>query len=356
MFFDGLMVVPTARQALALLFPSAPGVIVSSEVQRHSDSERGTTYGVAVTYKYAVSGREYFGRRYRYQNVFTSFTSISDWPAQVVAANPVGAEVAVFYNPAHPADALLAPGGVSGTDLFQLQFMTPFNVVMLSLWSAGWTSLRWRWFRPVAGGVKIVSRSKETRVRLTEYSPLNIAIQTKETRVRLTEYSPLVIAIGMAAVLAFLSLFVIAFGFGGMDPTLHTMLVTWAVILAGSLGAGGWHWFQVLSGKYDFILDEIRGAVELPLTQGRKTRQRIPLSSIESVSVETIVPPKKDSDSEPVPSYAPTLRVSGQPNPTERLVQWRDAEQAEAFVAWLREKLPVKEAKFLAEESGAETV
>ena len=264
LFFDGLMVVPTARQALALLFPSAPGVIVSSEVQRHSDSERGRTYGVAVSYKYAVSGREYFGRRYRYQNVFTSFTSIADWPAQVVAANPVGAEVAVFYNPAHPADALLAPGGVSGTDLFQLQFMTPFNVVMLSLWSAGWTSLRWRWFRPVAGGVKIVSRSKETRVRLTEYSPLNIAI-------------------GMAMALAFLGTFVIAFGFGGFYPTLHTMLVTWTVILAGSLGAGGWHWFQVLSGKYDFILDEIRGAVELPLTQGRKTRQRIPLSSIESV-------------------------------------------------------------------------
>ena len=274
--FDGLMVVPVARQILASQFPSAPGVILSSEVKPEMDNERGTAFGVKMRYAYTVGGREFSGRRYRYQDPFTSG---SDWgrATEFVAAHPPGAKVVVFYNPVLPQDALLAPGvsgAEFGVELFQLLFMAPFNAVMLVLWTAGWTLLRRRWFKPVAGGVKIISRLQQTRVRLTPFSPLALTVAS-------------------AAALAFLSVFITGFGFGGIQPTLRTMLITWLVILAGSLGAGGWHGFQILCGKYDLVLDEFRGAVELPLTQGRKARLRIPFANVESVFVETIQPPKK---------------------------------------------------------------
>ena len=329
LLFDGFTVVPITRQVIALRFPSTDGVILSSEATQHEDNEDGTVFGVAFSYRYTVGGREYSGRRYRYQNASTSG---SRWANRIVAANPPGAKVAVYYNPAHPQDALLAPG-VSGGDLFQLMFMTPFNVVMLGFWWAGWARLRRIWFKPPAGGVKIVSRLKQTRVRLTALSPLATAMLT-------------------AAVLAFLSVFIVAFGLGGFHPTMRTMLAAWSVILAGSLGAGVWHWVQVISGRYDLIIDEFNSSLELPLTQGRKTRRRIPLASIESVYVETIQPPKKDNESESTPACAPTLKVCNEPNPTEWLVQWHDADKAQEFVEWLRDKLPVKKSSFRADKPG----
>ena len=38
-----------------------------------------------------------------------------------------------------------------------------------------------------------------------------------------------------------------------------------------------------------------------------------------------------------------TLRLTTMEGPTERLAEWNDADKARDFVAWLREKLPVRE-------------
>src|SRR5262245_36497076 len=124
LLFDGLTVVPIARQALAMQFSTTDGTILSSEVTRHDD-EDGIAYGVKVSYSYTVGGQEYLGKRYRYQNASTSG---SKWANRIVAANPSGTSVKVYFNPLQPQDALLSPG-VSGADLFQLMFMTPFNGV-----------------------------------------------------------------------------------------------------------------------------------------------------------------------------------------------------------------------------------
>ena len=133
---------------------------------------------------------------------------------------------------------------------------------------AGWTKLRQRWFKPRAGSPKIITDLRKTRVRLNVYSPA-----------------------------------------------------------AAGLAAGAWRWSQIISGKYDLIIDEPGRALELPLTHGRKARRRVPFSGVQSVQVDKT---RKGAGAWERWSYAPTLEIAG-PNP-----------ESERLAEWLREKLPPK--------------
>src|SRR5258708_5629593 len=218
LLFDGLVFVPAARQVMAENYPSTEGTILSSEVTQHDGSEGDTVHGVLLRFTYSVNDHEYTGTRYRYD---TSSSSDSAWAYRVVAARPPGTKVQVFYNPNDPQNSVLATG-LLGSDLFMFDFMTPFNAVMLGFWWAGCGRLRRKWFKPIAGGVKIVTKLKITRVRLTFWSPIRIMLAT-------------------TALLTFCSMFVVAFFCGGFHPTMKTMRVTWSLILCGALLAGAWH-------------------------------------------------------------------------------------------------------------------
>jgi hypothetical protein len=321
LLFDGFLVISTVRQVRALTFASTGGTIISSSVTSRDDGDGGTTYGVAMQYRYSVGDREYSGHRFRYD---TSGSSDCAWANTAVAERPPDTKVDVFYDPRNPEDSVLLPG-LQGSDLFQLAFMTPFNMVMLGLWTAGWTMMRRKWFPPVAGGVKITTTLRQTRARLTQYTP---------------------VVSGFAALglLSFLSIFVVGFFAGGFHPSLHTMLLTWGVILSGALFAGGWHWLRALAGKYDLVIDELNSSLELPATCGRKIRRRVEFDCIRDVRVETIVHPSSD-DGSTMNSYALFLDLHGsQPNP-EKLCEWNDAEKVNGFVSWLKQQLPRKTAR-----------
>lgn len=315
LMFDGFMLVPAARQVNALRFPATEGVILSSEVTYHEDSD-GTTCGVAIRYTYSVGGSEYEGDRYRYD---TSTSSDSGWAHRAVNARPAGAKVKVFYNPTDPEDAVLSPS-IQGSDLFHFTFMTPFNAAMLGFWWAGWVQLRRKWFKPLAGGAKIKTELRRTRARLSEFSPLGAGSVT-------------------VALLAFLSIFVVGILGGGFHPPLRTMLITWAVILSGGVVAGVWHWAKILSGKYDLIIDTQGDTLELPLTCGRKTRRQVPFAQVQGVRVDT-VQKSSSGDGEPAVMHAPTLELAGAESSEERLAEWYDSKRAEGFVEWLRSQLP----------------
>jgi hypothetical protein len=316
LLFDGFVVVPAVRQVMALRFPSTEGVILSGEVTHHDDSD-GTTYGVAIHYSYSVGNCAYEGHRYRYDK---STSSDSAWANAAVAERPPGTKVRVYYNPSDPDDSVLAPG-LLGSDLFMMAFMTPFNAVMLGFGWAGWGRMRRRWFPPVAGGVRILEGARETRVRLTTFSPL-------------------IVFVGTVALLAFVSIFIVCFLTGsGFHPPLRTMVVTWGIILGGGLGTAGWQWWRSLTGRYDLIYDEVGGALELPLTHGRKARRRVSLDAIRDVWVKTVRKPSS-GDEESAPAYAPTLTIHGSEPAEERLVEWYDQEKAQAFVTWLNAKRP----------------
>jgi hypothetical protein len=314
---DGFVLVPACRQLKAQSYLTTEGTILSSEVTTHSDSD-GTTYGVAMKYSYEARGRSYTGDKYRYDNS----TSSDHWAYRVVEAHPPGKRVTVFFNPLNPGDAVLS-AGLHGGDLFLALFLTPFNAVMLGFLWAGVHKL-WSWRRKaIAGGVQIRTSLRQTRIRLTE-APIAAVF------------------LAIFGLTAFLSLFIIAPLFGGFHPSMLTMQIAWPVVLAISFTGCGWHAFNVLTGKYDLILDELGSFLELPATQGRKARKRVPLSNISGARTETLHNAK---DSDAAEQYAMVLEMSeGEPK-TERLAVWSSLERATAFVEWLRSRLPANAAQ-----------
>lgn len=312
LLFDYQMMVPAARQLLASRFPSTKGMILSSEVTEH-DGEDGPTYGVKLSYSFSVEDQPFIGTRYRYSN----FTSGGDWARRVVGRHAPGTEVTVYYDPRNPENCVLRPG-IAGSDLFHLAFMTPFNAVMLGFWWFGGRRLWRRWRKPIAGGVKLRRKLRKTHAQMIEFSAPAAGLLTM-------------------AMLAFGSIFVVGFGFGGFHPTLKTMTVTWTIILAGGLGVALWHGWKIASGNYDVILDELKGTLQLPRTSERKAVRHLPTSEIHALFVETIA--KSDSDGQTTYTYAPSLRLKCADGPVEKLAEWHDEEKAREFVDWLREKL-----------------
>ncbi len=317
--FDAFIFGSAARQLRATGYAGTEGTILSSEVTRSTDNDGGPTYGVAVSYKYLVGDREFTSERYRYG---AGSTSDSGWARKLVAKWAPGSTVRVFYNPSKPSEAVLQTG-LGGSDLFLFLFITPFNAVMLGFWWAGCSRLRRAWFKPVAGGAKIIVSPRDTRVRLTTFSPL---------------------AVGLAslAVAAFLSMFGVAFLAGGFHPSLHTMTVVWSLVLAAGVAGTGWQGSKILSGRYDLILDELNHTLELPLTAGRTERRSVAWSSIRGMHVETVLKPR-NRGGQSGPSYVPTLSFQGGAQP-EGLVEWYNEEKARELVAWLREKIEGKTA------------
>jgi len=83
---------------------STPCVIVNSNVEESHDSENGSTYRVAVRYRYQVDDRQYVGDRYNWTVGYSSGYSSKQ---RVVAALPPEADATCFVNPANPAESVL---------------------------------------------------------------------------------------------------------------------------------------------------------------------------------------------------------------------------------------------------------
>jgi hypothetical protein len=315
--FDGILITGAVRQARAESYPSVEGEITRSRITTHHDSEGGTTYGADLEFTYRVGGAAYTSDKYRYGEMSSSDRSLA---AGIVRAHPVGSAAAVYYNPRNPSDAILQPG-IAGQDLMLALFLTPFNVVMLGLWS-GLGSAAWRLItRPPAGGVPIVRRAGRIFVRLPRISP---------------------VAAGAAAALgvSFTAIFAVGFGFG-FDPPIPVVAGVWAVVLAAAVGVYFWRKLVVGSGAKDLIIDADGGMLSLPQTFGRKTDVVVALDAVSGIDVERIV--HHSSKGGTSYSYAPELKWTrnGGPVQSDRLVEWWDEARAGAFADWLRQQLGV---------------
>ncbi|HQO58006.1 MAG TPA: DUF3592 domain-containing protein [Candidatus Omnitrophota bacterium] len=96
-------------------WPTAQGVVVSSEVAAHrSRSRKGhhrTTYGAKVRYEYTVNGVQYSSDKIS----FGEYRTHNRGPAQATADRyPPQVEVVVYYNPDKPEEAVLEPGKRGG--------------------------------------------------------------------------------------------------------------------------------------------------------------------------------------------------------------------------------------------------
>jgi hypothetical protein len=272
---------------------------------------------VRIEYVYRVGGIEYHGKRYRYGE---GSSSDSAWAQTAVAARPVGAEIPVFYNPGDPADALLSPG-VDGGDLMLLLFLTPFNAVMLGLWSVGSSALR-HWIRPrPAGGLRLRTTRWQTRVSLEEFGPLMAGL----------------VAVGGSA---FASVFVIAFGFGGFHPRLPVVGTVWGIVLGLGLIAVLWQWLRLRSGRLDMVIDESAGWMEVPAEGGNRQPRRIPFTAVQRVDVETVS--ERTSGRRNTVTYHPVLHLRTGHGDSIRVGKFHLETRAQGFADWLRQKVATR--------------
>lgn len=114
----GALIVFFGRQIMranaSTAWPSVTGVVTISELGKHRGDDRNdsTTYSADISYDYIVNDRDYVNGAVTFGSVQTSDPSLA---RLVLKRYPVGREVAVYYNPANPRDAVLEPGLHSAT-------------------------------------------------------------------------------------------------------------------------------------------------------------------------------------------------------------------------------------------------
>jgi hypothetical protein len=115
----------------AALWPTTPGTITSSDFQVNSDDD-GTTYNVKVQYRYTPDNMERTGKTIAFGY---SGSSGERYHREIYDALPVGAQVAVRYDPSKPDRAVLSHG-VNRSIIFLLLFggvWTIFTVGMAAM-------------------------------------------------------------------------------------------------------------------------------------------------------------------------------------------------------------------------------
>lgn len=298
----------------AFSFNSTNGLVTHSELKVSRDSD-GNTYQPVIHFRFPVGEGIYHGTNYQFCQ---GFTSGSRRARSVVKEHPVGKEVTVYYQSGNPARAVLCRG-FDGGELFGLVFLTPFNAVMLGLWGSAIYIRKQQRLLAQTGGVESVVRGSEVIVSLPRCPP--------------------VAAAGVAsALLAFVASLGVGFA-TGMDPGLTTSSIALALVVGGGLAAYLYTHSKLKQGWYDLVLDTDNRMLTLPATFERKAPLAVPLAQVSQAEVEEVWP--KNRDSESTPSYAATLVFNG--GRRERIDEWSDREQAERFVKWLAERLPLKE-------------
>lgn len=315
--FDVFIGHALVRQSLARQYPTVVGRVTRSEVTRHSGSKGSSTYGARIEYTYRVGSQEYAGKRVRYGE-FNS--SDSRWAHATVAAHPVGKEIPVYYTPEDPGDALLMPG-VEGSDLMLLLFLTPFNAIMLGVWSAGASALWHRWRNQPALAARVRITRGQRRICLVEHSPITTGAM----------------ALGLGA---FLGVFVVGFGLGGFHPRLPVIQAVWAVILGIGVTAAFWQWLRIRSGRYDLVVDTGAGWIELPRANDQGPRRRIPLDAVQRLDVEAVR--ERTSKGGFTIRYWPVVYVQPGHGERIRLKQFHTESQAQAFADWLGHTLRLR--------------
>jgi hypothetical protein len=314
LFFDGFMAHNTAKQYESGKYPAVTGTVTHSEVRTHTGSKGGKSYEAVINYRFEVGGQRFAGSRLRYNQVSGGWNQANS----LVAAHPTGAAVEVFYNPENPQDALLSPG-VGGADFILVLFLTPFNAIMLGFWIylAGW--LRERLYRPVAGGVQIISDGIYTRVRLPQFGALGWGLVT-------------------TGGLSFAAVLIVGIS-TQMQPSIPLILTVIGAVYLSGLAVFLWQWQKLRTGIDDLVINVAGRSLDLPETFGRHERMTVSLADIENFEVMQIE--HRSSKGGISYTYAPTLRLRGPEPGEQKLADWSDKVKADDFAAWLRTQLGI---------------
>lgn len=313
---SGIILIPDAQLGKILWhqfqsrnYSSTTGRIMQSEVRRWKTAKGDTVTEADIQYHYEVNGQAFDGTRLRY-----SVGSGQMWVTQIVNEHPAGSETPVYFNPKDPVDSLLSPG-LDGLDIFCVLFLMPIHMLGLAFLAAV-ISMR-RWFKPVAGGIKIIADGNQTRIRFPHASPVFSAALAAFLASGVSIFFvacslPFTRWIGIAATFLFLS-------------------------IASGIAVYVRRWQKIRSSG-DLIINEASGFIELPETCGRKERMKVYMSDIAGIAVESI----EDRNRRGTVSYRyePTLQLRNADR--QILAGWPGKAQADAFSEWLGKRLGLK--------------
>jgi hypothetical protein len=117
-----------ARSAAAERWLAAPGRVTATDIQLRSGGSGNSRYAYhvpAISYTYAVRGREHEGHRIRFGLATTNTRRGAE---AILAPYPVGATPEVRYNPEDPDDSVLEAGKV-GRNLLVAAIFCAFVVI-----------------------------------------------------------------------------------------------------------------------------------------------------------------------------------------------------------------------------------
>ncbi len=197
----------TIRQLGTYRFGATRGEVLESAVVN-----QGKTDDFRIRYRYSADGTAYEGTGLRFGG---GSGESGDWAVRTKSRYPVGSPVEVFYDPSSPARSVLVRG-IEGVDLFALQFLTPFVLVMLALW-------------------REIGRRFRRRARRSE-SVLEALAAVRGELIRPVVNQPVEAALTVLGMAAFLGCFPVVFTVG-FHPTLGFALGLWGLLLA--IGAAG---------------------------------------------------------------------------------------------------------------------
>jgi Protein of unknown function (DUF3592) len=306
---DFMLVRGAFGQVRTLGYETGEGQITECRVTEEA-SDDGTSYDVKTEYTYRVGDQRYTSTHVRHLSLWDHRSA-----ARFAADHPPGSRVTVYHDPADPGEAVLVPG-LGGPELFQLMFLTPFNVIMVGL-AFGFGRAAVFGDPPASDwprGVSFFERDNESRVRLVKTTPTAAG---------------LVVLMGGT----FFGTFVVAFGVG-IPPSAGAMIVLWCAILGG---AGYAYWkrsSRIAAGRDDLVINRSEGTLTLPQSFGRTDSVVVPLNDV--LTPEVVVVETKDENGHLI-RYAPTVRWRGADGEVRdgSLAEWADKGQADRLVEWI---------------------
>lgn len=302
------------KQYQSSSYSAADGTITHSSVRVSYRSKGRTRYSPDFTYTYQVGSQIYKGSRYRFGQANASQSYVT----QIVASNPVGTPVIVYYDPQNPAIALLVPG-FNGRDLEAVLLLTPFNAIMLLCWMGAGSALRERMFRPAAGGMKLIVDGTNLRVRLPQYPPIIWGILT-------------------VIILGFVSYMLVNI-FNAGPPSIP--VVTGAIIAVYGIAFILWLWqWQIVStGVDDLVINKYTRTLVLPMTFGREKCLRVAMNDVQAIWVDKVE--RRTNKGGISYTYAPSLYLPGTEPSFQKLANWEDKLRADDFAQWLSQQINV---------------
>ncbi|PTY02004.1 hypothetical protein DB346_10350 [Verrucomicrobia bacterium LW23] len=317
---DVVVVGKIYRQLRTYGFSPVPATVLSNEVGFKNTSD-GTSYFPKIRYAYTVNNQPFTGDVVRHTVVSTESKNARQRVHDFVKAYPRESTIIAFYDPANPADAVVMQG-LTGSDLFILLFLMPFNMVMLAFVWLAW-SLLYKARQPLGGLPHHVG-------------PHGFMVGVG----RRGAFASGAVTLGLVS---FLAIFGVGFS-SGFDPSLNTMLGVWGVVLSLTLASAGYAVYLDYTGVYDLEADYLHQTLIIPATKQSPARRTFALHDPQSVILRTVH--SYDSDNDKTTSYNVEFRMH-ETAETVLVGNITMEETAEALARWLADhmRLPLEETR-----------